>query len=72
MNKHETRIYVVADSDGHERLVRTSHRAYAMQYVTKTTFKVRVANQTDLERLLPCVAVESYSPRTPKGGDAVA
>lgn len=66
MDRHETRIYVVTDTDGHERLVRTSHRAYAMQYVTRTTFNCRVANQRDLERLLPSVAVENYAPRALK------
>lgn len=44
-----TRIYVAGDSTGKiERLVRASHPGHALRHV----FKVRVASQGDLERLI--------------------
>jgi imidazolonepropionase-like amidohydrolase len=44
-----SRIYVASDSAGKsERLVRASHPGHALRHV----FKVRVATQSDLERLI--------------------
>ena len=44
-----SRIYVASDSAGKsERLVRATHPGHALRHV----FKVRVASQSDLERLI--------------------
>lgn len=59
-----TRIYVVTNGT-HERLIRTSHKNYALTAVAREIYSVRVASQRDLERLLPGMKVEDYRP--PRG-----
>lgn len=49
----ETRLYVVASTDGaEENLVRAKARIAAERFVTRQRYRGRVATQSDLERLL--------------------
>lgn len=61
MSKGERRIYVVSKRSGtdpQERLVRATVKGQALRHVAEAVFDVRVAKQSDLERLLPTVKVE--------------
>lgn len=55
------RIYVVEplDAAADERLVRATHRGQALAHVAELSYRVRVATQDDLVRLLDSSAVES-------------
>ncbi len=50
--KAETRIYVVAGGGGKDRLIRATSRAQAVRHVAAGVFKVKVASQDDLIRIL--------------------
>lgn len=65
-----SRIYVASDSAGKgERLVRANHPGHALRHV----FKVRVASQSDLERLIGRGAkVESAAPSEGLAGDPIS
>jgi len=48
-----TRIYLVSETDGDERLVRASNQSQAVKHAVGSRFSAKVASQDDLARMLP-------------------